>query len=246
MPEIRMYEELAANAHVALNVVQYDGWLLRFSGGHTSRANSVSVLYPSTIDPEEKIGYCEECYRAQGLPCVFKITDADMELNSLLERRGYRVVTPTDVMVSGLQQAEKPEGTVVYLDRPTEEWLSAYFTYEGLNDPGRQEIFRRMLEKVQARTCYAAVTAGGRIVACASSATERGYTLLQNVVTDPEARGRGYGKTICKALLNNAKENGAKQAYLQVVQSNRIAVHMYENLGFRTVYTYRYMKKETR
>ena len=42
--DIRMMEEMAANAHVALNVMQYEGWLLRFSAGHTNRANSVSVV----------------------------------------------------------------------------------------------------------------------------------------------------------------------------------------------------------
>ena len=72
--KIRFFEEIASNAHVALNVMQYDGWLLRFASGYTNRANSVSVLYPSTIDPDEKITYCEECYRRQNLPCVFKLT----------------------------------------------------------------------------------------------------------------------------------------------------------------------------
>ena len=58
--KIKLYEELAANAHVALNLMQYDGWLLRFSEGHTCRANSVSVIYPSSIDLEEKVEYCEK------------------------------------------------------------------------------------------------------------------------------------------------------------------------------------------
>ena len=108
--EIRALEEMAANAHVALNMMQYDGWLLRFSAGHTNRANSVSVLYPSTINIDEKIGYCEQQYRAQGLPCVFKLTDADGELGALLEKRGYGIVTPTDVMILDLPEMEMPEG----------------------------------------------------------------------------------------------------------------------------------------
>ena len=42
--KIKLVEELAANAHVALNSVQFDGWILRFSEGHTGRANSISVI----------------------------------------------------------------------------------------------------------------------------------------------------------------------------------------------------------
>ena len=241
--DIRMLEEMAANAHVALNVMQYDGWLLRFSAGHTNRANSVSVLYPSTLDPEEKIDYCERCYRAQNLPCVFKLTDGDGELNSILEKRGYRIVTPTDVMVLDLQDTEMPDGEIVFSDQPTEEWLSAYFAFEGLTDPVRQAVFRRMLEKVCVRTCYAAVRVNGRIIACASSAAERGYALLQNIVVAPECRGRGFGRKICRALLAEAARAGSERAWLQVVQGNVPALRLYESLGFRKKYTYRYMKQ---
>ncbi len=241
--KIRALEEMAANAHVALDVMQYDGWLLRFSAGHTNRANSVSALYPSTIPADEKIGYCERQYRAQGLPCVFKLTDLDGELGTLLEKRGYRVVTPTDVMILELPEMEMPEGEIVFTDRPAEEWLSAYFAFEGLTDPARQDIFRRMLEKVRVRTRYASVKQDGRIIACASSAAERGYALLQNIVVDQEYRGRGFGRMTCRALLAEAAGAGAGHAYLQVVQSNTPAMRLYESLGFRKVYTYRYLKQ---
>ena len=43
--EIRALEEMAANAHVALNVMQYDGWLLRFSEGYFfNRVDKRSLL----------------------------------------------------------------------------------------------------------------------------------------------------------------------------------------------------------
>ena len=123
--KIRFFEEIASNAHVALNVVQYDGWLLRSAYGYTNRANSISVLYPSTIDFEKKITYCEEYYKKQNLPCVFKLTDDDVESSDFLEKRGYEVVTPT------------------------EEWISSYFLYGGITDVSKQDIFRQMLSKLQ-------------------------------------------------------------------------------------------------
>ena len=60
--QIRFLEEIASNGHVALNTMQYDGWILRFSNGYTGRANSVSVLYPSEKDMAGKVAYCEKCY----------------------------------------------------------------------------------------------------------------------------------------------------------------------------------------
>ena len=43
--KIRFLEEIASNGHVALNVMQYDGWIMRFSNSYTGRANSISVLF---------------------------------------------------------------------------------------------------------------------------------------------------------------------------------------------------------
>ena len=84
--KVRFFEELASNGHVALNVMQYDGWLLRFSNGYTGRANSVSCIYPSKLPLEEKVAYCEECYAKQGLPANFKLTEYDTELSDFLEK----------------------------------------------------------------------------------------------------------------------------------------------------------------
>ena len=258
---IRFFEELASNGHVALDIQLYDGWLLKFSKGHTGRANSVSVLYPSTIDIEEKIDYCEACYKKHGLPCLFKLTSSrnDCALNASLEKRGYEVVTPTDMLVLELAETEtetKTEtGTVTstvtatnirvdFSSSPTEDWLTAYFTFEGITDPNKQEIFRQMLAKVQVETIYASVVKNGKIVACASAAIEQGYMLLQNVVVSPEERGQGFGKLVCKALIAKAKEEGTEYSYLQVVQTNKVAYNLYSKLGFEKVYTYWYMRQK--
>ena len=109
--QIRLLEEIAANGHAALNTMLYDGWLLRFSEGVTNRANSVSVIRPSQGDPSEKVAHCEACYAKQGLPAVFKLTDNDAELSAFLENRGYRIVTPTDVMILDLDGTDLPADT---------------------------------------------------------------------------------------------------------------------------------------
>lgn len=242
--KIRFMEEIAANGHVALNVMQYDGWLLRFSEGYTNRANSVSVIYPSVIPAKDKIAYVEECYAKHGLPAVFKLTDIDTELNGILERSGYKVVTPTDVMELPLEKIDCKDAMTdcVFASDP-KEWLPYYFSYEKIEDAGKQDIFRRMLSKVTIDTVYVSVVNDGRPVACASAATDRGYALIQNVVVSEDFRGRGLGEKLCRALIAKVKEQGADHAFLQVVQSNEIALKLYKKLGFEKVYTYRYMKK---
>ena len=100
--QIYFLEKIAANGHVGLEQIDYDGWELRFTQGFTGRANSIQLKAPSTLALEEKLAYCEKEYASRGLPCLFKLTDADREFISYLEQRGYTPVKPTDVMVLAL------------------------------------------------------------------------------------------------------------------------------------------------
>ncbi len=236
-------EELAANAHVALNILQYDGWILHFSEGHTGRANSVSVLYPSHLDPDEKIDYCERQYAAQNLPCVFKLTDGDEALMDKLVKRGYTDITPSAVMRTEVRDIRMPEGEIVLSDHLTEEWLEPYFAFEGF-DERHQGIYRRMLDKLCLKAVYAAVKEQGAVVAVASAVEDNGQMLIQNVIVDAAHRGKGYGRAVCTALLAKAAEDGIHTCFLQVLQKNAVAHSLYESLGFQQVYNYCYMKKE--
>ena len=246
--KIRLLEEISANAHAALNTMQYDGWILRFSGGYTNRANSVSVIYPSSLGFEGKVAYCEQAYKNQHLPCVFKITEADSALDDFLASRGYSLVTPTDVMLADLHSRNFPQNEIsaqarcVFTDEPSEEWLRSYFDFHGLTDAASQEIFRRMLAKVQIPAAYCLLLNENQIVACASSALERGFALVQNVAVSPQFRGRGFGRMICEAVLAKSKSDGAARAFLQVVQDNHIALSLYKSLGFEREYIYWYRK----
>ena len=238
-------EEIAANGHVALNVMQYDGWLLRFSEGFTGRANSVSVIYPSRKGIEEKVAYCEKCYAKQGLPTLFKVTEYDTELSDYLDKRGYEVVTPTDVMILDLEKTDLAAdmNECVFAGNP-KEWLQPYFEFEKQTDPVKQDLFRRIQDKVLVDKVYCIVMQDGKPAACASTASEQGYALLHNVVVDPEQRGKGLGEKLCRAILAKAKEDGAKYAYLQVVQGNNVALNLYQKIGFTKLYTYWYLRKK--
>ena len=240
----RFFEELSLNAHCAMKVQFYDGWILRANEGHTKRANSVSPLYDSALETDTKIRSCEEFYKKAGLPCIFKLTDDDTELDEMLKGRGYDIVDPTDVMTLDISKricAGSNDGYISF-DKPEKEWLDAYCAYE--NSIDKQELIKKMFSLVTVDTIYAAVKKDGKIVSCASAAIERGHALIQNVVTDPSARRMGYGEMVCSFLMNEAAQKGVHTAYLQVVQSNTAAVKLYEKLGYKKIYTYHYMIKK--
>ncbi|MBE6758674.1 MAG: GNAT family N-acetyltransferase [Ruminococcaceae bacterium] len=241
---VRLFEELSFNSHPSLHTEHYDGWLLRYADGYTSRANSVSVIYPSSLDYQEKIEECERRYASGGLPCIFKITDgADERLDRLLEERGYGRFTPTDLMTMDITDRQFERCGCIITDRADEAWLDAYFALEGYTDDKTKATAARMLNMINADTLYCRIEHEGQSIACSSAVIERGYMALLNVVVDEQHRGMGWGRKLCRALLSAAVDKGAHTAYLQVVQSNTAAVKLYEKLGYRKLYSYWYRKK---
>ena len=242
--EIRRYEELAANSHPALQTQLYDGWILRFAEGYTGRANSVSLLYPSSLPLGEKIDHCEAQYFSRGLPCRFKLTSGtEPQLDALLEARGYESVTPTDEMAAPIPKALRGDADVLFSEKPDGAWLDAFARMEKLDE--KKKASAEKLFSIQANPIrFARMAADGRIIACATVVPERGYAGIANVVVDEACRGRGYGQRLCRALVAEAAALGAHTAYLCVVQNNPAARHIYEKLGFRKMYTYWYRVKQ--
>lgn len=242
---IRHIEEVAMTALPALHTVYCDGWVLRFAGGHTRRANSVNALYPSTRDLDEKIAYCESLYRAQGLPVVFKLTDAvqPSDLDAQLAARGYEAAPPTNVQVACLDELEIPPLRFVQLQAVrTPDWLDAYARMNEV-PAHRRDILGRMLDALITPTAYAVIEQNGEVVAVGLGVIADGYLGVFDIVTAAQARRQGFGRQIVSSLLRWGQTNGAHHAYLQVVADNTPAVRLYESLGFRTAYQYWYRGK---
>ena len=193
---IRFLEKIAADAFVGLEEILYDGWELRFTQGFTGRANSVQIREASTIELPKKVAFCEKAYARHDLPCMFKLTDADGELISYLEQRGYRVTKPTDVMLLALDQTDagcdaQEVSAGVYFSATPEGWFESYFAFENMQDKTKQELTKKIHAKVAVDQVYIRVMHEEKVAAVASLAIESGYSLLHNVVVSPNLRGIG-------------------------------------------------------
>lgn len=238
---VTVYEELTMNAHPALKSQLYDGWSLRFSRGHTGRANSVYPIYPSMLPIDEKVEYCEHMYARERLPAVFKLTGASPAgLDAYLDARGYAVVTPTflftcDTLPSG-QISEK----VTITHSPEPSWRKSCFRLTGLINPSRRATASAMMDIIQHDTLCASIVADEKTIACGLCVIERGYAGLYDIAVDPAYRQRGYAHALCHALLGKASAAGATTAYLQVLATNTAAIELYKKLGFSCSYDYWY------
>lgn len=57
---------------------------------------------------------------------------------------------------------------------------------------------------------------------------------ISNVAVHPDYRGRGISRKMLEVLMREAREDGVQAFTLEVRAGNRIAVNLYESLGFCT------------
>lgn len=256
------FEKLSFNTHPCLSEKAYDGWLLRFAEGYTKRANSVSVVGESVLPLAEKIAYCEKVYKENGLPVVFKIAPMALEMDEYLAEQGYSAVDKTNVMTVDLTNTKVAEGTgakssginvlkgfeggkvsVAIEESFSEAWQYYYFTFNKVA-PTSVPTAKKIQAKITNPVLCAMVYAEKKAVACGLGVMEQGYVGLLDIVVKEEYRGCGFGKVLCKALLEKGKECGATAGYLQVVDSNTVAKKLYESLRFEEIYSYWYRIKK--
>ncbi|MBN1978012.1 MAG: GNAT family N-acetyltransferase [Anaerolineae bacterium] len=235
----RRIEEAGLNAWPALQQMLYDGWVLRFSKGYTKRANSANALYPSAIDTREKVAFCEARYRARELRPIFRITPfAPADLDGILEARGYELVDTTLVLHLDLDQPTSSPSEQVRQES-LDDWLPIFCRLKSssLED---HRTHREILKAILGRCFYASLTVSGEAISCALGVLEGEFFGLFDVVTAPEHRNKGHGMALLSSMLDWAQENGARHAYLGVVELNSPARRLYDKLGFQEVYRYWY------
>jgi ribosomal protein S18 acetylase RimI-like enzyme len=75
----------------------------------------------------------------------------------------------------------------------------------------------------------------GRPAAVARRATFDGLTYLSSIGTARWARGRGYGRAVTAVATRDSVVEGSEITYLGVFADNRVAIRLYEALGFEQV-----------
>ena len=239
---ITKIEEISLNAWPALRSMLVDGWLLRFSGGYTRRANSINPLYPSENPVEETIRFCQTEYRNQGLPVVFKMTSASHpdNLDTILEQGGYQYEAPTLVQLLDLHDKSYPQPAFVHLSsQPDTNWLDAFSRMSGIVS-GRRVLHDQILAAIVPECCFASVRLAGEVAACGLGVVQDGYIGLYDIITDLRFRQRGYGNSLVCSLLGWGVSRNARWAYLQVMKENLVAQRLYRRIGFKEIYQYWY------
>jgi len=70
------------------------------------------------------------------------------------------------------------------------------------------------------------------IRAYAFSSSAAGESHILNICVDPAHRGEGYAKALLRQSIATVMVHGAKVIFLEVRESNRAAISLYESMGF--------------
>ena len=240
---IRRIEEASFNAWPALNVLLYDGWLLRFANGYTKRANSVNGLYQGSQKTEAKIDYCEAVYKQQQLRPIFRLTPliTPGDLDHHLQARDYKQIDHTSVQLLDLNEIEASHSgrAVILPDRGgIESWLRSFHEL----NPQRMDAatHARMLHNIVGTRCLMVLIVNGGVVACGLAVADGDYFGLFDIITAVEHRRKGYGMELTASLLAWGLAMNSRYAYLQVMTNNAPANYLYQRLGFQEIYRYWY------
>lgn len=243
---IKTFEELSLNAWPALKTELYDGWILRFANGYTKRSNSINPIYESFLPLEEKIKTCEDKYRHQNLPVIFKLTQDSVPkgIDDALVKRNYFKLDETSVRVLDLKDYKYcKKNEILKEEFFSDDWFSDFIRCSNLEDKNFQKTAKMILDNVLGRVITVRKKVDGKTVGCGYGAIEREYIGIFDVIVDKNERGKGYGRDIMNGILNAASQVKVKNAYLSVIVGNVAAENLYEKLGFKEIYCYWYRKK---
>lgn len=239
-------EEACLNARPSPVAINLGGWLLRASGGPTRRTNSLNPLRGRRDDPAAVIAAAEAVYRGLGRPLIVRVPDLAPEMNTYLNRLGFRSEGETCTLLADLADSGRaePEGLVLSRD-PDEAWFAAQAACEGPVSSEAARTYRASLACLILPRMFARLDRGEQAVAVAYGVLHRGLFVLESVATHPAHRRAGHAITLLTALMARAQRMGGEGACLQVVAENGPARALYTTLGFtRTLHGYRYRRRD--
>lgn len=245
IPSVADIESATLCAWPALQVAHDRLWLWRGARQYSKRANSIHCLDPSDgDDADERLERMAALSRYNEIPPVFRVTPlTSAGALGALDRAGWQKFETSLVLAMAMPGDDWGVGAKVRFHDPRDpEWYEVQGSMSGYN-PHTLFILKSILDAAAHENCgILACDGDGNPVAAVLATVANGIGVYLNVVTRPEARGKGYGRAAMSAALNWTRSAGATSAAIQVLGDNTPAVSLYSSLGFAQVYDYHYRK----
>jgi GNAT superfamily N-acetyltransferase len=239
--DIRRIERLHVRAWPAFETANIQGWLWRYSGGGSQRANSVSTVDFTGDDPAAAVDEVEARYHARNVPVRFHTYDlsAPSRIGELLQSRGYGAGETTVTMAKTVGTAERPADVEIAV-RPDAAWLEVYL---GAITESRRSVNARILDSVPEPYGFFSCRRGGQSISSGLCVADGEFAVVECMATRAEVRRQGGAEAILRGMEAWAAAHGVKTLALQAVAVNTPAISLYSRFGFAAVATNRFWQK---
>ncbi|MBK5113588.1 MAG: GNAT family N-acetyltransferase [Candidatus Heimdallarchaeota archaeon] len=246
---IRFYQELSTNAWPAKYYYLLNGWIVRISEGVTKRANSVIPLTYYGDKLLEDIQVIEAIYTKNKLPVIFQLPDYYEPKNLLktLVESNYRIIDETRVMVAKFEDMSDIPVNQDYSYQKTTETKNDWFNTLSVSERGTQErikgqkaIIRRILQP----KCFFSAKHEEKIIGVGMGVLEQGNLGIYDMIVNPDYRRQGIAASIIAQMVEWGKANSCHSVYLCVQGDNQAAIALYEKVGLKESFGYRYLIKK--
>lgn len=215
-------------------------WQFRFTDDVTRRTGSLNPL-PGAAAPDGKLlAEAEAFYAERGYPAFVRLPDFLGLDDNVMLAHGYIREAPTLTLYAPAIDGEETSADIKISNRVSSDWLDARVRFAG----GSAERFAATLSLISAPAFFSTLKQDGQVVSIAYGVILDGCLVLEAVATDPERQGRGHARKMLRSLMARARDEGAREAALQVVAENAPALALYSKLGFtEDLYGYAYYRQ---
>ncbi|MFC9591903.1 GNAT family N-acetyltransferase [Streptomyces sp. NPDC056944] len=219
-------------------------WTLRASDGFTRRANSVLPLGDPGMPVADALTHVRAWYAARKLPAYVQTSTGAEGTQELLcaalDRHGWRREVSAEVRIGALAPIGDLDADVsaVRLSRTVDEaWLRRYQRFEEASPAVRSVLASGP------SVWFASVAGTGEVPAAIGRCVVDGrWAGFMAVEVDPGQRRRGLATAVMTALAQQALDEGASAAWLQVEADNDGARALYDGMGFAPHHHYHHYR----
>ncbi len=253
--DIMFLQEILMNSWPAHHYYFLHGWVLRFTDGVTSRANSVFPLhYTGNLNELDKdITLTEKAYQSFNLSTIFTIPEffEPSNLPDKLLKNGYQqlgCITHTLILsIQNLRNEVVNEDFTYLIISDRRKEISSFLGKYSKRDQGSQKILDALTKRIiipQKRFIIAQYEQ--KVIGTLMGILDpHGFLYIVDVLVDPDFNRRKIATSMFFKLINDwAIPNGAKNIWLQVEIENAKAMNLYTKLGFEKAYSYYYLEKQ--
>ncbi|MFX1501326.1 MAG: GNAT family N-acetyltransferase [Promethearchaeota archaeon] len=231
-----------------------NGWILRFTEGVTSRANSVlPINYTGDlINLDRDIEIVEKAYRAYNLPVIFTIPEyfEPHGLDLKLVEHGYQQSgSITHTMITSIQELKNElinDKFSYILNSERVAKFSTFLAKYSKRNQSAQKVLDALSDRIIVpKKCFIMAKYEKKVVGTLMGIIDpHGFLYIADVLVHPDVRQHKIATSMLFTIINNwALQNEAKSIWLQVEIENKEAMSLYKKLGFKKAYSYYYLEK---